>query len=94
MSAEVVDRGCRDCELGEIIRGGVINLPLNTRIPLDIVVTPKIKRKCLYRWEIVKDLLLSKVEETIGYEIPIKRDEHTVAISAKCVKPDSYIPRR
>ncbi len=93
MSAENVDKICSDCTLGEQIQGGTINLPIKTRIPPSIMVTPKIKRNCLNLFENIKGSLLGKVEKTIGYEIPIERDERIVTISAKCVKPDSYSPR-
>jgi hypothetical protein len=93
MSAENVDKICSGCTLGEQIQGGMINFPIKTRITPSIMITPKIKRNCLNLLENIKGSLLGKVEKTIGYEIPIERDDQTVSFYAKCVKPDSYTPR-
>jgi len=81
MSAELLDRRCRDCVFGEQIPGRELklqpNLPLETVIPLGIIITPKIRRNCLN----IVDTVFNKRSRIVG-------------MAAECVKPKSYSPRK
>lgn len=93
MSAENITKRCRDCTLGRQSSLGALNPPIKSEIPLSIMIPPRIERNCLSRFEVIKNSVLSKIEDAIEYDIPIERNEHVVTFSAKCMKPDSYTPR-
>ena len=48
---------CRDCVFGRKTQGQMLELPLETRIPIGVLITPKIRRECL---NIIDTIVLGK----------------------------------
>jgi hypothetical protein len=77
MTSEVTEKRCRDCVFGKQLPGRELNLGIPSRIPLGIMITPKIRRECLN----TLDTVLLKRDRVVGMSAKcIKLKSYTIRV--------------